>query len=142
LVSSLFPLTVLIQDELIEVPATGLLAHIRVHHLGSQLLQGNGIGEGLAATLEGEGHLHIADGEALAINGADTQTPGVGIIARQLRNIVGQLAQSVRLAAVVDVLDVLDETRKVGDHKLLPEGLGDQDDIGSHHSEKGRDVMM
>ena len=48
-----------------------------MHVLVSQLLEADAVGEGFAAGLEGEGSVHIAQGESLSVHGADRQTPEI-----------------------------------------------------------------
>lgn len=45
-------LTIVIQHKFIEISAAWLLAHIRMHHLGSQLFQSNGICQRFAVLMQ------------------------------------------------------------------------------------------
>ena len=45
--------------------------------LVSQLLKADAVGEGFAARLEGEGSVHVAQGESLSVHGADWQAPEI-----------------------------------------------------------------
>lgn len=52
-------LTVIVEDEFVEVSTAGLLAHEAMHHLRPEFLQGNGVREGFAAGLQGERFAHV-----------------------------------------------------------------------------------
>ena len=53
-------LTVSVQANFIEVPATWFMPNIFVDYFRSQLLQADGVGEGLAAGLHREGDTNIS----------------------------------------------------------------------------------
>lgn len=53
-------LTVLVEEELVEAQAAGLLADEAVHVLGAVVVHGHGVLEGLDARLQAEGHLGVA----------------------------------------------------------------------------------
>lgn len=117
----------MIQDELVEVPAAGLLADVLVHDLLAEALEGYGVGQRLAAALQGERYGRVADAEPLAVARADRDAPVLRVHARQLGYVRGDLALDVGLALPVEVLDVLGEAREVRDDELVPEGPRDQD---------------
>ena len=45
--------------------------NVLMYVLVSQLLKADAVGEGFAARLEGEGSVHVAQGESLSVHGAD-----------------------------------------------------------------------
>lgn len=106
-----------------------------MHHLGPQFLQGNGIGQRLAATLKGKGFVDITDRESLPVNGADADAPEIGTIACQLGNVIGHFARGIRLAFEVDFLNVLGEAREVRYDELLTECFGNQHNVRTDHAE-------
>lgn len=55
-------LTVLVQEELVEAQAAGLLANEAVHVLGAVVMHGDGVLQWFDARLQTEGDLGVADG--------------------------------------------------------------------------------
>ena len=45
--------------------------NVLMYMLVSQLLKADAVGEGFAARLEGEGSVHVAQGESLSVHSAD-----------------------------------------------------------------------
>ena len=52
-----------------------LITYVLVHELVSEVLEAHGVCEGLAAGLQGEGLVHLAQGEPLSIHRADGDRP-------------------------------------------------------------------
>lgn len=62
-----------------------------MHHLRAELVEGDCVVEGLAAGLEGEGEVRVADGVPLTVHGADGDPELVRVLLRQLGNVLGNL---------------------------------------------------
>ena len=58
----------------------------------AQVLQTEAVGEGLADGLEGEGGVDIAQGEPLAVHGADGDSPVLVTVLGQLGNVGGNIS--------------------------------------------------
>ena len=52
-----------------------LTTYVLVYELVPEVLEAHGVGEGLAAGLQGEGLVHVAQGEPLSVHGADGDRP-------------------------------------------------------------------
>ena len=130
--SSGYGLTVVVEDELVEHAAAGFLADVAVHRFGAEFVEGDGVGQRLGTRLDGEGHLDVADRVALAVDGAQTDAPVVGVHALQLRDVRGHLAAVLVLARPVERLDLARELLELGDDQLAPERPRDQHHVFVH----------
>ena len=71
------------------------MADVLVHDLRPELVEGVGVGERLAARLDGELRVDVAEGEALPVHRADGTRPQVGVVPRELGNVAGVLSESM-----------------------------------------------
>ena len=71
--------------------------------------------------------MNISNVEPLAVNSAETDSPLGRISPGELGDVLGRCPSHVGGALVVDLLHVHSELRKLGDHQLTPECLGDED---------------
>lgn len=92
--------------------------------------------------MQSEGNLYITNGITLPVNGTNADTPRIGTVARQLGYIIGHFAISVAFAFPIDILDILNETHKIGYNELLTKSFGYQYNVLSHNSKIGRDNVL
>ena len=71
------------------------MADVLVHDLRPELVEGDGVGERLAARLDGELRVDVAEGEALPVHRADGTRPQVGVVPRELGNVAGVLSELI-----------------------------------------------
>ena len=102
-------LAVAVQGDLIERPPAGLPALVSVHLLRPQLVQADGVGDGFAAGLDGEGVRHVSDREPLAADSAQAHSQLVGVEPGQLGDVVSRLPRVDGCAFRVDFLNVFAE---------------------------------
>ena len=122
-------LTVVIQHDLVEHPPRGFSALIPMHDLRAQLLEGQGVSDGLARGLNRELVVDVADAEPLAVDGADGDAPSLFGHSGQLRNVGSGGSVEVALQFVVEQSDALAETLEFGDDEVVAEDFSDQGQI-------------
>lgn len=119
----------MIQDQFVEHPATGFLSDKRVHGLSPQTVECDGVIDGLSTGLDGERDVRVADRVSLSVDRTQGHAPQIGIEFGQLGNVVGDFACGRGLALPVEVIDVFGEAGEVGDHHLLPQSTGNEDNV-------------
>lgn len=120
----------MIQDKLVEVSSAGLLTDILMNDFLREFLERHRIGQRLAAALQCEWNMNVANRESLAVDCAHGDAPIFWIDSRQLRNVRGDLSVGVALALPVNLFDVFRETEEVRNDKLVAKGSSDENDIG------------
>ena len=103
--------------------STTHLSYILMNSVTAQLIETNSVGEWFRTRLHGERDTNISLAEPLTIHGADADSPVVGIVTGQLRNVRGHITFSNILTIIVNVADKVTEVIKLGNYKLILESL-------------------
>jgi len=122
---------VLVEGQLVEAGAAGLVTDDGMHGLFAVLLQGQAVVDRLAGRLDGEEDLRVAGGIPLPVDGAqrDPVLVDLRFLQVELRNVVGGLAGPLFARDRVDPVDLGAELGEVRNHHLALQGPLDQQDV-------------
>lgn len=94
-----------------------------------QLFKRQRIAERFAAALKSEWDMNISYRKTLTVNGANWNTPEVGIHAGKLRNVRSNFSVGVAFTFPINFFDVFCETEKIRNDELVAERSSDQYDV-------------
>ena len=77
-----------------------MVTNILMYNIVSEVIETEGIGEGFAAGLHGEGGLHITQRQSLTIDSADRHGPGIVAVLGRNRSSTININQEILTLAV------------------------------------------